>query len=383
MAYTTVTGGQEAIIQSHKLVELYRLKDATEVLDTQTIRSQLRLLVDRVMSEASLYMPDYAALALKQAQGDAAEAAFLLCAYRSTLPRYRYSLTARTTEMRIIRRISAAFKDIPGGQILGPTYDYTHRLLNFSLLSEDQDEIREFLAGCEVPQSEFTGVDTFTKVTELLRVQGLVAPRRNLDEEQTPFDVTREKLRFPLPRSARLQMLARGETGAMTAFAYSSMRGYGAVHPTVGELRVGYLPVTIPYPYGSDDEDGLYVGEVLVTEVETVNSFIKNEDTGEVQFSLGYGLVFGQNDVKAISMAILERSLDVPGSAPVQDEEFVLLHIDSLESNGFVSHLKLPHYTTFQAFLDRIRSVKRTVEGQEGEDEGAADSLKEEQSYQV
>ena len=39
--------------------------------------------------------------------------------------------------MRIARRISAAFKDIPGGQVLGATYDYTHRLMNFSLETED------------------------------------------------------------------------------------------------------------------------------------------------------------------------------------------------------------------------------------------------------
>ena len=43
------------------------------------------------MSEGSLYDPDLAALALKQARGDAIEAIFLVRAYRTTLPRFGYS----------------------------------------------------------------------------------------------------------------------------------------------------------------------------------------------------------------------------------------------------------------------------------------------------
>ena len=35
--------------------------------------------------------------------------------------------------MLIERRISATFKDLPGGQLLGPTFDYTHRLLDPAL----------------------------------------------------------------------------------------------------------------------------------------------------------------------------------------------------------------------------------------------------------
>lgn len=153
----------------------------------------------------------------------------------------------------------------------------------------------------------------------------------------------------------------------MTALAYSSMRGYGVVHPTVGELRVGYAAVHIPYPVGGDGEEAVYVGEVMLTEAETINSFTQN-DRENVEFVLGYGLTFGQNEVKAIAMAILERSLETAGRAPTQDEEFVLLHIDSVEAHGFVSHLKLPHYITFQSMLDRIRQTRETA----GEKSGTA-----------
>ncbi|WP_248927620.1 carbon-phosphorus lyase complex subunit PhnI [Paenibacillus hamazuiensis] len=378
MAYVAVTGGREAIAQADRLTEYYRVKDTHAVLPVEAVEKQLRLLVDRIMSEGGLYAPEHAALALKQAEGDPAEAAFLIRAYRSTLPRNHYSLTVDPADMRVIRRISSSFRDIPGGQVLGPTYDYTHRMLKFGLREERLDDIRSFVREyLQESLDDFTAdaADgtpfTFRKVADLLREQGLMGAAERAEAE--PFDITREKLTFPAPRSARLQTLARGETGAMTALAYSSMRGYGAVHPTIGELRVGYAPVYVPYPGGGpEDEDAeqgsVYIGEVLLTEVESINSFTQNKQSGQVQFVPGYGLCFGQNELKAISMSILERSLETEGSAPAQDEEFVLIHIDSVESNGFVSHLKLPHYITFQSSLDRIRETQARFQEQKKEE---------------
>ena len=84
--------------------------------------------------------PSLAALAFKQAAGDTLEAAFILRAYRTTKPRVGYSLPCDTKKMKVIRRISSAFKDIPGGQILGPTSDYTLKLLNFGLEETDNGE---------------------------------------------------------------------------------------------------------------------------------------------------------------------------------------------------------------------------------------------------
>jgi alpha-D-ribose 1-methylphosphonate 5-triphosphate synthase subunit PhnI len=370
MAYVSVMGGQEAIAQANQLTQFFRLRNSDAALTIDGIEHRLRLLSDRVMSEGGLYALSYAALSIFQSEGDPFEAAFLLRAYRSTLARNQYTLTMEPGRMRIIRRISSSFRDIPGGQILGPTYDYTHRLLDFSLRGETAQEVeafvREYLAQQAVAGQQVEEL-TFAKVADLLRSQGLVAATQT-DQEEEPYDVTREKLTFPAPRSARLQALARGETGAMTALAYGSMRGYGAVHPTIGELRVGYVPAYIPYPFASEDdqteEDAVYIGEIMMTEVESINSFQQDAASGQVQFQLGYGLCFGQNEVKAISMSILEHSLEKGGDLPTQDEEFVLSHIDSVESSGFVSHLKLPHYVTFQSELDRIRDVKVSKEQQ-------------------
>jgi alpha-D-ribose 1-methylphosphonate 5-triphosphate synthase subunit PhnI len=99
-------------------------------LTLEQIAGQLSLAVDRVMGEGSLYDPELAALAIKQARGDLIEAVFLLRAYRTTLPRFGYSEPVDTGEMLVERRVSAIYKDLPGGQLLGPTFDYTHRLLD-------------------------------------------------------------------------------------------------------------------------------------------------------------------------------------------------------------------------------------------------------------
>jgi len=77
-----------------------------------------------------------------------------------------------------------------------------------------------------------------------------------------------------------------------------------------------------------------------------------------MKVGIGYGCVLGRNETKAISISILDRALRVAGEAPVNDEEFVLLHGDCLEMNGFLSHLKLPHYVTFQSKLDQLRKKK-------------------------
>ena len=58
-------------------------------------------------------------------------------------------------------------------------------------------------------------------------------------------------------------------------------------------------------------------------------------------------------------MSILDRALcSEDPQSPVEDQEFVLYHIDNMESQGFISHLKLPHYVSFQSSLDRVRSIK-------------------------
>ena len=355
MAYVAVTGGTEAIEASLELLKYYRTEGRGDV-EIATLRDNLKLLIDRVMGEAGFYAPDYAAIALKQCEGSIEEAVFLLRAYRSTLPRNYYAQPLVSAHMRLIRRISAAFKDIPGGQMLGPTYDYTHRLIDFEGAAEDPAARWSWRGAYLADAGEAEPPLCPTRVTELLQAEGLVKDEHSGGEK--PFDVTQNMLTFPASRSARLQTLARADTGFETGLAYSSLRGYGAVHPTVGELRCGYLEVNLPYPL--DPTQTICLGEVLVTEVESLvpERQETSAETDQLALGVGYGAVFGRNENKAIAMSILDRSLDTPGDSPTQDEEFVLMHGDSLEMNGFISHLKLPHYITFQSKLDRVRATR-------------------------
>lgn len=365
MAYVAVKGGQNAIEQSIRRLKYERLKKGG-CLKLNDVESGMRGLIDQVMSEASLYDEELASIAIKQAEGNPEEIVFLLRAYRSTLPRKHYSRIVESETMEIERRISASFKDIQGGQILGASVDYTHRLIDFDLAKEenDLDEIGNWLKKYYEEIKENQGSETslhMPKVIDYLRREGIMINFENNDEE--PKDVTKSSLKFPTNRSERLQILTRGQTGAVTALGYASLRGFGSVHPTVGELRVGKLPIYIDCPFedNKDDENSYYIGSIRVTEVESlIPTSIKNKDgTREERMEIGYGICYGQNESKAIAMSILDRCLEAKGDAPTHDEEFVLLHIDSVEATGFISHLKLPHYVTFQAKLDSVRKTRR------------------------
>ncbi len=361
MSYVAIKGGEDAIREAAALLDYLRAADQQgepSPLSDDAVATQLRFLHSRVLSEGGLYHPRLAALAVKQSLGDPLEASFYLRAYRSTRPRLLETPAHRGHAMRIIRRVSAAFKDVPGGQVLGPTTDYALRLLRLELLQETSEELRAMAEKWldELPDEEESPL--FPKVIDCLRAEGLL-PDLSGTRGADAFDITREPLVFPVSRSAALATMARGETGGLLALAYSNMRGYGDVHPTVGELRVGYLPVMLPHP---ETGEPIEAGEVLITECEVIAMYEDEQSQGQPRFTLGYGACFGHNEVKAISMAILDRALQKGmenGPAnPSEDPEFVLLHVDGIDSMGFASHYKMPHYVTFQSDLDRLRSTR-------------------------
>ena len=348
MGYTAMRGGLAAIEAAEALVAARTRTGDGRTADPSEVRGKMSLGVDRVMGEGGLYDPAAAAVALVQTEGDMHEASFVIRAYRSTLPRLGYSLPADTGEMRVLRRITPAFQDVPGGQLLGATRDFTQRLLDWRLA--DGVEAEGVAAANEAPMAD--PPPQFERIADLLRAEGLLPEAAPLGNE--PDDITRDPIYFPASRSARLQSLARGETGSMVAFAYSTMRGYGALaHGTVAELRTGRIPLRIAHPYTGKP---VQVGEVHVTEAEEFTiSPHRSPDADVEQFALGYGLVFGQNERKAIAMAILDRHLEEGGGAVASDQEFVLMHIDGVEATGFVEHLKLPHYVEFQSILQGLR----------------------------
>lgn len=356
MVYVAVKGGEAAIEAAHGwTAEERRGAQETPMLALEQIEQQLGRAIDRVMAEGALYDRELAARAIRQAQGDLIEAAFLLRAYRTTLPRLVDSQPIDTAAMAPHRRISAIFKDLPGGQRLGPTMDYMHRLLDFAPVQE-----------AEPAQKAAIKTEPVPRAMDMLGAEALIEP----DGEPTPVpahDLTMEPLGFPADRDMRLQALARGDEGFLLAMGYSTQRGYGHSHPFVGELRMGEVAVSIVPP---ELGFAIEIGDIIVTECQMVNQF-SGSKTVPPQFTRGYGLCFGHSDRKAIAMALVDRAmraneLDEEVKAPAQDTEFVLSHCDNIEATGFLEHLKLPHYVDFQSELQTIRAMRANPEAQDG-----------------
>jgi alpha-D-ribose 1-methylphosphonate 5-triphosphate synthase subunit PhnI len=354
--YVAVKGGEQAIDNAHRLLAEERRGDpSVPAITMDQIEEQLALAVDRVMNEGSLFDRRLAALAIKQARGDSIEAAFLLRAYRATLPRFGYSEPLDTEAMTVQRRISATYKDLPGGQVLGPTFDYTHRLLDFALADESEAAIEPLNPSADAAP------EAMPRVVSLLNNEGLIEQERP-SATPTIGDLTREPLAFPADRDLRLQNLARGDEGFLLALGYSTQRGYGRNHPFAGEIRIGAVKVEfVPEELGFPIE----IAEITVTECQMINQFQGSRDVPP-QFTQGYGLNFGQSERKAMAMALVDRALraDELGEeavGPAQDQEFVLSHSDNIQSTGFVEHLKLPHYVDFQGELELVRRLRAKI----------------------
>ena len=351
--YVAVKGGERAIRNAHALLaDVRRGNRETPELTPAQIDEQLSLGVDRVMSEGSLYDRRIAALAIKQARGDMIEAIFLVRAYRTTLPRFGFAEPIDTASMILRRRVSATFKDLPGGQVLGPTFDYTHRLIDFDLETPGDPEPGATAPAPPEPRAP--------RVTDIIAEGDLIDRETPASEGAEVSDITRDALAFPAPRDARLQNLARGDEGFLLGLAYSTQRGYGRNHPFVGEIRFGDVEVEL---FIDDLGFSISLGEIGVTECQMVNQF-KGGDGRAPRFTRGYGLAFGQSERKAMSMALVDRALRADEFAeerkgPAQDEEFVLSHSDNVQATGFVEHLKLPHYVDFQAELALLRQLRR------------------------
>ncbi|MGO4406717.1 carbon-phosphorus lyase complex subunit PhnI [Bosea sp. RAF48] len=379
--YVAVKGGEAAILATHDLVAEARRGDpAVPEISVAQIREQQALACARVMNEGSLYDQDLAALALKQSQGDVIEAAFLMRAYRTTLPRFGSSEPLDTAAMAIRRRVSATYKDLPGGQVLGPTYDYTHRLFDFALMDSPAEMagLDRAISGREGAGASVSGdarvkpehdglkapLDArMPRVPDILGAEGLMEAEVPPEGDPRPFDLTRDPVSFPADRDVRLQSMARGDEGFLLGLGYSVQRGFGGSHPFVGEVRVGEVAVEfVPEELGF----AVDLGDVTLTECQMVNQFQGSKEVPP-QFTRGYGLVFGHSERKAMSMSLVDRALKArdfgeAANYPAQQDEFVLYHADNVEAAGFVEHLKLPHYVDFQGELELIRRIRRERE---------------------
>jgi alpha-D-ribose 1-methylphosphonate 5-triphosphate synthase subunit PhnI len=268
-------------------------------------------------------------------------------AYRSSLPRLAVSTAADPDEMTVLRRIVPASRTPNGPQLLGRTTDYTARLL------ERPDGPPPGPVPAEAETSAFGAARDELRhprrFYEQLLKNDLVVVHGEPDDDPEPFDVARGAVRLPASRSAVLASMARGETGALVALWYRSVRGPdGAFHEiTVGEMRHGRLPVRVVHPLTGNP---VGIGRIRVTEVEAIED-LNGPAEDRTRLDVGYGMCFGHNERKTIAMANLD--IACRRAAGSELEQLLLLTTDGLDSSGLLEHLKLPHYVTFRSIVDR------------------------------
>jgi alpha-D-ribose 1-methylphosphonate 5-triphosphate synthase subunit PhnI len=340
MAYVATRGGERAIEQSERLFRAEMGAITPERV--AEIRAAMPYLVDRVMGEASLYDEDFAALALAQTGGELYEAILLLRAWRTTQPRLAVAAPVTQESLFTHRRISAAFKDIPGGQLLGPTLDYSHRIMETSVLAGAQFTPTPVDPALHPAPAEQPSVAAWLAQNDLL-----APPPTDATTGNDIPDVTREPLLFPAKRAHTLQSLARAETGGVLALGYAAQRGYGQAHPTVNELRLAEAEIVVTHPRGTH----FSAGRLKVSQAEVVSK------TGG-ELGIGFSATMGWNEVKVIAAATLDLNAKGAAKGAATEEEFFLYHTEGVESSGFCIHFKLPHYVTFQSSLDAMRDAK-------------------------
>ena len=356
MGYSGARGGLAAILAAERLVRDARDHAPAPWASTEQITSRFRLAVDRVQGEAGLYHEPTAADAFRQAEGDTLEAAHLVRAHRSTLPRLAVSEPVSPDEMVVLRRIVPAHRTPDGPQLLGRTTDYTGRQLERPVAPPPAAGDGY---GAEVPErsSEQRSPEQRHPVrfSALLRSLDLLVEHPRVDAE--PFDVTRRPARPPAPRSAVLASMARAETGALVGLWYRSVLGPdGDIHEvTLGEVRHGRLPLRVRHPHTGRPVE---IGRFRATETEAIED-LDGPDEDRTRFDVGYGMCFGHNERKAIAMANLDIACRRFGrTGPL--EQLLLLTTDGLDSAGFLEHLKLPHYVTFRSMVERKQAMRAT-----------------------
>jgi alpha-D-ribose 1-methylphosphonate 5-triphosphate synthase subunit PhnI len=350
MGYTSVANRGEAVRAATALLaDDYR----SGPLDTfETLQRCYPTIVDQVMAEAGVVEPRVCARAFAQAQGDVARAVSLVRAWSAMLPR-RAHVRTKFDQWHVLRRITPAFAEPPGGQFLGASRDYEQRLLDFEDAAapcDGQTKVFPF-DGAAVPAH-------LPAAGDALEADGLLA----FGERATPDDLTRA-VASRTARGAFLQLLARAETGALTSLAYAGIRGHGQRQdPTLVELRTGVVEVRVQRP----DTGGTFaVGSFVATMAQIALYAVHENGEADAAFTLGVGLTPGRLERRAIASAMLDAATARAGTdpgvarAPYDDREFIALAVDGQEASGFVEHLKLPHHVTFASDLERVRAARR------------------------
>ncbi len=371
----TSKGGTAAILAAEDLNRASRDQRGIDEVDTGQITALFGRTLDRVMGEAGLWDEDTAAAAVLQATGDLPEAVHLLRAHRSTMPRLGVSEPVDPDDVRLLRRIVPATRTPEGPQLLGDTVDYSARLLRRpgepDPLPPSDALLAELAAFAATRSAEAEGSDPQTDLPDeaprrysaWMRTRDRLVDRED-PTDPDPFDLATRPVILPVDRSALLAAMAQAETGGLINMWYRSILGpdgYANEHVTLGEVRHVRTDVRVRHPHTGDP---VTVGQLRFSECEAIGHL---DDRGEdsSRFDVGYGIALGHNERKVIAMATLDLAAHRYGSGEdgLALQQLLMMTTDPLASNGFLEHLKLPHYVTFRSQLDRAEAARQEQHG--------------------
>ncbi|BBY83767.1 carbon-phosphorus lyase complex subunit PhnI [Mycolicibacterium pulveris] len=322
------------------------LEAARAIADRRAVqpgsRTDTSALEEQVCAEAGLWELAAARRALHQSRGDASHAVSMLRVWAATQPHVQ-ALPVGPDDVAIVRRLSSAYPRVPGGQWLGIAPELRSRQLDWT---DERPTV-------DVPG----GRPTVAQAADAPTRAGTPRVRDLIDDavvltgaaDGDGDDPARAVMTPPFTRANRLALLARGETGALVALAALILgRRQEAV---MVELTVGTAVIRVPHPRSGAP---CAVAEIPITEVEVV---LDADAGGGPALVTGWGATLGTVERRAISLALLDAAMQADGDMrePVTlDEQTVIAATDGPATNGFVEHLRLPHYASFAAYLAQV-----------------------------
>lgn len=362
MSYAgTSKGGTAAILAAEDLRARERTEAGIDDVDAAQIKALFGRTIDRVMGESALWDEDTACAALLQADGDLPEAVHILRAHRSTLSRLAVSLPIDVDEMTPLRRIVPATREPQGPQLLGDTIDYSARLLRTQAEGDPlprTPEMLEVLSEKKDLSERYAGVES-VRYSSWMRERDLLTAFVDHDDPE-PADLALNPVHLPAPRSAILSAIAMAETGGLINMWYRSILGpdgFANEHVTLGDVRHGRVPVRVTHPVTGNP---CQISEIRMTDCESL-AHLDERGEDPSRFEVGYAAALGSNERKCIAGSVLELSVSRNAGTKEGDglQQLIMLTTDGLASNGFLEHLKLPHYVTFTSQLDRAAAARQ------------------------
>jgi alpha-D-ribose 1-methylphosphonate 5-triphosphate synthase subunit PhnI len=339
----------------------------------------LDVLEAQVSAEAGVWAPLVARRAVAQSRGDIARAVALVRVWAAALPQLT-TKPVSADDVQITRRLSAAYPDVPGGQWLGPSPELASRLLEWddtaapdapSALPGDETERPRAARNGHDLERVPKGAEPPTRAS-LPRVRDLVAgtPVLPVPDDGEGADPAGSALAPPLDRATRVAVLARGDTaGLVTLAALTLGRRREAV---LAEVTTGIVTVR-----GAHPRTGVpcRLAEVPVVEAEAL---VDAEVDGRSGFAIGWGASLGTIERRAIALALLDGALQADAGTVAAsltiDDATVMAAVDGSATNGFVDHLRLPHYASFAAYVDQARRATSSPDGIHTHDDGDDDA---------